>query len=77
MAASFIMSVPDVARFLVLRNYFVRALVEGAVGAFSSWRERPGIPCHCEKRSDEAISCLTSRPWLVRQEIASSLRFSQ
>ena len=33
--------------------------------------------CHCEERSDEAISCLTSVPRLVRQEIASSLRSSQ
>jgi multiple sugar transport system permease protein len=31
MAASFIMSVPVVALFLVLQKYFVRALTEGAV----------------------------------------------
>jgi multiple sugar transport system permease protein len=31
MAASFIMSVPVVAMFLVLQKYFVRALTEGAV----------------------------------------------
>ncbi len=37
----------------------------------------PCCPCHCEKRSDEAIPCLTSRGTLVRQGIASSLRFSQ
>jgi len=36
-----------------------------------------GTTCHCEKRSDEAIPCLTSAPRLVRQGIASSLRFSQ
>jgi hypothetical protein len=33
--------------------------------------------CHCEARSDEAISCLTNGRRLVRQEIASSLRASQ
>jgi hypothetical protein len=33
--------------------------------------------CHCEARSAEAISCLTSVPRLVRQEIASALRASQ
>lgn len=33
MAASFIMSVPVVAMFLVLQKYFVRALTEGAVKA--------------------------------------------
>ena len=31
MAASFIMSVPVVALFLVLQKYFVRALTDGAV----------------------------------------------
>ncbi len=31
MVASFIMSVPVIALFLVLQNYFVRALTEGAV----------------------------------------------
>ncbi len=36
-----------------------------------------GTTCHCEERSDEAIPCLTSVPRLVRQGIASSLRFSQ
>jgi len=33
--------------------------------------------CYCEARSAEAISCLTSRLTLVRQEIASALRASQ
>jgi hypothetical protein len=33
--------------------------------------------CHCEERSDEAISYLTSSHRLVRQEIASPLRASQ
>jgi hypothetical protein len=37
----------------------------------------PGQPCHCEARSAEAISCLTSRGTLVRQGIASALRASQ
>jgi hypothetical protein len=31
---------------------------------------RPDHTCHCEARSDEAISCLASRGTLVRQEIA-------
>jgi hypothetical protein len=33
--------------------------------------------CHCEARRAEAISCLTSRRPLIRQEIASALRASQ
>jgi len=33
--------------------------------------------CHCEARSAEAISCETSVPRLVTQEIASALRASQ
>jgi hypothetical protein len=36
-----------------------------------------GTTCHCEARSAEAISCLTSRGTLVRQEIASALCASQ
>ena len=36
-----------------------------------------GPTCHCEARSAEAISCLTSRVTLVRQGIASALRASQ
>jgi hypothetical protein len=38
---------------------------------------KPSQPCHCEARSAEAISCLTSLGALVRQEIASALRASQ
>jgi hypothetical protein len=34
-------------------------------------------PCHCEARSAEGISRLTSVPGLVRREIASALRASQ
>jgi hypothetical protein len=34
------------------------------------------IPCHCEERSNEAISCMTSG-WVPRQRFASSLRSSQ
>jgi hypothetical protein len=32
---------------------------------------------HCEARSAEAISCLTSVPRFVGQEIAAALRASQ
>jgi hypothetical protein len=36
--------------------------------------ESPETTCHCEARSAEAISCLTIRGTLVRQEIALALR---
>jgi predicted metal-binding protein len=35
------------------------------------------LPCHCEARSAEAISCVTKRQRFVTREIASALRASQ
>ena len=46
-------------------------------GASVMRREAARSECHCEARSDEAISRLTNRRLLLRQGIASSLRASQ
>jgi hypothetical protein len=46
----------------------------GSTLVFRRQRLVPVLPCHCQARSDEAISRLASRLWFVRREIALSLR---
>jgi pimeloyl-ACP methyl ester carboxylesterase len=48
-----------------------------AIARFAQTALPHTAPCHCEERSNEAISRLTSRPQLVRRGIASLLRSSQ
>ena len=68
---------PRAARPRQARRHRRARLAARQGAADAGARVVPEPPCHCEERSDEAISCSLSGVELTGREIASSLRSSQ